>query len=71
MKNNPKVSSLQGFIHAYKWNPPVDVPVTGNYLEQTVEAVRKIQLQMGIQGGDGKNIGPQTKRGLWGRGWRG
>jgi lysozyme len=71
MKNNPKVSSLQGFIHAYKWNPPVDVPVTGNYLEQTVEAVRKIQLQMGIQGGDGRNIGPQTKRGLWGRGWRG
>jgi GH25 family lysozyme M1 (1,4-beta-N-acetylmuramidase) len=67
----PAVASLQGFIHAYKWNPPIDVPVTGNYLDQTADALRRAQLQMGIKGGDGRNVGPQTKHGLWDRGWRG
>jgi lysozyme len=67
-----KVESLQKFLNAYPWKPPLPaLPVTGNYLDQTTEVIRGAQIQMGISGGDGRNLGPQTRRGLWDRGWRG
>jgi GH25 family lysozyme M1 (1,4-beta-N-acetylmuramidase) len=72
MRNNPKVASLQRFLNAYGWKPPLPIlPATGNYLDQTKAVVAAAQKQMGIFSGDGANIGPQTKRGLWDRGWRG
>ncbi len=69
---SPAVASLQKFLNAYPWKPPLPLlPVTGNYLDQTTEVLKQAQAQMGIAGGDGRNIGPQTRRGLWDRGWRG
>lgn len=68
----PAVASLQRFLNAYPWKPALPIlPVTGNYLDQTTEVLRRAQGQMNISGGDGRNVGPQTKSGLWDRGWRG
>lgn len=72
MMNNPSVASLQRFLNAYNWRPALPLlPATGNYLDQTVAVLRAAQVQMGVQGGDGRNVGPQTKAALWVRGWRG
>lgn len=72
MMNHPTVRSLQDFSNKHNWRPALPLlPVTGNYLDQTVNVIRLAQLQMGIQGGDGRNVGPQTKQGFWNLGWRG
>lgn len=72
MMNNPGVASLQRFLNAHAWSPALPLlPVTGNYLDQTVAVLRAAQGQLGVQGGDGRNVGPQTKLKLWAAGWRG
>jgi hypothetical protein len=74
MKDNPRVASLQRFLNAYPWKPPLPVlPVTGNYLDQTKEVVAGAQHQMDVTGPDanGETVGPRTNRALWDRGWRG
>jgi GH25 family lysozyme M1 (1,4-beta-N-acetylmuramidase) len=68
----PPVKSLQGFLNAEKWRPPLPLlPVTGNYLDKTAAVLKAAQAQMSVRGGDGRNVGPQTKAALWARGWRG
>jgi lysozyme len=68
----PKVESLQKFLNAYAWKPALKVlPTTGKYLDLTAAVLADAQRQMGIVNGDGRNVGPQTKSGLWDRGWRG
>lgn len=70
--NGDGVASLQRFLNGYPWNPPLPLlPITGNYLDQTANVLRRAQALMGVVGGDGRNIGPQTKQALWARGWRG
>lgn len=74
MRNNPRVASLQRFLNAYPWKPPLDLlPATGNYLDQTKAVVAGAQKQMGVTGSDadGSIVGPRTNHGLWDRGWRG
>jgi hypothetical protein len=72
MMNNPAVASLQRFLNAFNWTPDLPLlPATGNYLDQTVGVLRSAQAQMGVQGGDGRNVGSQTKAALWARGFRG
>jgi hypothetical protein len=72
LMNNPGVASLQRFLNAYNWRPALPLlPATGNYLDQTVNVLRQAQAQMGVRGGDGRNVGPATKAALWRRGWRG
>jgi hypothetical protein len=72
MRGDSRVASLQRFLNAYRWVPALPLlPVTGNYLDQTAAVLASAQVQMGITGGDGRNTGPQTRRGLWERGWRG
>jgi len=64
------VSSLQGWgngeFGAY-WR----LPVTGYYGPMTQQAVAEFQRRAGIVGGDGRNLGPQTRAKLWAYGWRG
>lgn len=66
------VKSLQRFLNAYGWSPALPLlPVTGFYGDQTTAVLKSAQVQMRIVGGDGRNVGPQTKAALWARGWRG
>lgn len=73
----PAVASLQRFLNAYNWQPPLPLlPVTGNYLDQTTSVLRAAQRQMGVRNADGTQadgtrIGDMTKPALWARGWRG
>lgn len=45
--------------------------VDGIYGEATTGVVREFQRRCGIVGGDGRNIGPQTKQAMWRFGFRG
>lgn len=72
MRGDRRVASLQRFLNAYRWVPALPLlPITGNYLDQTAAVLAAAQQQMGVSGGDGRNTGPQTRRALWERGWRG
>lgn len=74
MRNNPDVAALQAFLNAYDWRPALPLlPVTGNYLDQTVAVVKAAQAQMGVTGPDanGRDVGPRTNAALWARGYRG
>jgi peptidoglycan hydrolase-like protein with peptidoglycan-binding domain len=46
------------------------LPVTGNYLAQTADVVRRAQAQCGIADGDGTVVGPRTKAAFYARGLR-
>lgn len=72
MKNHPAVASLQRFCNLYNWTPDLPIlPVTGNYLDQTADVIRRAGMQMGVPANDGKDIGPRYKDAFWARGWRG
>lgn len=73
MRGDDRVKALQRFLNAYGWRPALPLlPVTGNYLEQTVAVVAAAQVQMGIAGTDanGRTVGPRTKAALASRGAR-
>lgn len=71
-QSGPAVASLQRFLNFFGWRPPLPLLVVdGQYGNMTVAVVRSAQAQMGIAGADGRNVGPQTRAGLWARGWRG
>lgn len=44
---------------------------TGFYGDATTAGIREFQHRVGVTGGDGRNVGPQTKRALWSHGFRG
>lgn len=46
-------------------------PVAPSYGPQTVAFLRNFQVRVGIKGGDGTNIGPQTAQALYNQGFRG
>ena len=73
MRSDSRVAAFQRQSNAYPWAPELPVlPATGNYLDQTVDLVRRVQQQLGITGADadGKTIGPRTKAALAARGFR-
>jgi N-acetyl-anhydromuramyl-L-alanine amidase AmpD len=71
-QTNASIGSLQRFLNAFNWVPALPLlPVTGYYGDQTAGVLKSAQAQMKVTGGDGRNIGPQTKQALWARGWRG
>jgi peptidoglycan hydrolase-like protein with peptidoglycan-binding domain len=45
------------------------LPVTGYYGDQTTAVIAEFQRRAGIAGGDGRNVGPQTKAALWAMGY--
>lgn len=64
MRNDSRVMALQRYCNAAPWAPELPLlPVTGNYLAQTREVVRRAQAQLGVTGSDadGSVIGPRTK----------
>jgi peptidoglycan hydrolase-like protein with peptidoglycan-binding domain len=64
MRNDSRVRALMRYRNAAPWDPELPLlPVTGNYLDQTREVVRRAQAQLGITGpdADGTVIGPRTK----------
>jgi len=73
MRTDSRVIALQRFLNAYKWNPalPLLTPL-GNYLEQTVDVVRRAQAQCGVTGPDanGRVVGPRTIAAFAARGAR-
>jgi D-alanyl-D-alanine carboxypeptidase len=71
-QSGPAIASLQRFCNAFNWVPALPLlRVDGDYGPKTADVLRRAQLQMGVRGGDGRNVGPQTKAALWARGWRG
>jgi glycoside hydrolase-like protein/putative peptidoglycan binding protein len=46
-------------------------PVSGYYGDQTTAVVREFQSRVGIRGGDGRNVGPQTRTAMYQYGFRG
>jgi len=73
MSNDPRVMALQRFLNAYGWRPALPLlPVTGNYLDQTVAVVRAAQAQCGVTGpdADGTVVGPRTSAAFAARGAR-
>lgn len=46
------------------------LPVTGYYGDMTTAVIAEFQRRTGITGGDGRNIGPQTKTAMWTLGYR-
>lgn len=64
MRDDSRVMALQRYLNAAPWSPELPLlPVTGNYLDQTVAVVRRAQAQLGVTGADavGTPIGPRTK----------
>lgn len=47
------------------------LPVTGLYGDMTVAVVKEFQRRIGIVGGDGRNVGVQTRAALYNAGFRG
>jgi hypothetical protein len=45
--------------------------VDGAYGDATTAVVKEFQRRSGIVGGDGRNVGPQTKQAMWRFGYRG
>jgi hypothetical protein len=73
MRNDLRVAALQRFLNAYAWRPALPLlPVTGNYLAQTVAVVRAAQAQVGVTGpdADGTTVGPRTIAAFAARGAR-
>lgn len=71
-QSNSSVASLQRFLNAYNWVPALPLlTIDGAYGPATAGVLRSAQVQMHVTGGDGRNVGPQTKQALWARGWRG
>lgn len=73
MRNDSRVMALQRFLNAYGWRPELPLlPVTGNYLDQTVAVVRGAQAQCGVTGpdADGTIVGPRTSSAFAARGAR-
>jgi hypothetical protein len=71
MKNDQRVRRLQEFLNRYPWRPELPLlPTTGNYLEQTVDVVRRAQAQCGVTGpdADGTIVGPRTSSAFASRG---
>ena len=74
MRGDADVAALQAFCNAHDWRPALPLlPVTGNYLDQTVAVIAAAQAQMGVTGPDanGRDVGPRTNAALWARGFRG
>jgi lysozyme len=46
------------------------LPVTGFYGDLTTAVIKEFQRRVGVVGGDGRNVGDQTKRALWAAGYR-
>jgi hypothetical protein len=72
--NVPAVASLQRFLNAEPWSPPLPVLApTATTGPKTVAVVRAAQEQCGVTGPDavGTPVGPRTKAAFWARGWRG
>jgi hypothetical protein len=73
MKADRRVAALQRFLNAYGWRPALPLlPVTGNYLDQTVAVVKAAQAQCGVTGPDanGRIVGPRTCAAFAARGAR-
>jgi hypothetical protein len=73
MRSDSRVAAFQRQSNDEPWDPELPVvPVTGNYLDQTVDLVRRVQQQLGVTGADanGRTIGPRTKTALAARGFR-
>lgn len=62
-ERSDRVKRLQSFmIHAF---PAYNrYPATGFYGDQTTAGIAEFQFRVGIKGGDGRNIGPQTTAAL-------
>lgn len=73
MRSDSRVAAFQRQSNAYDWQPELPLlPVTGNYLDETVAVVKDAQAQMGITGPDanGRTIGPRTTAALAQRSFR-
>jgi hypothetical protein len=72
--SGPAVASLQRFLNAEPWSPPLPaLAPDGDYGPKTVAVVRAAQEQCGVTGpaAVGTPVGPRTKAAFWARGWRG
>jgi hypothetical protein len=70
-QNNPAIARMQVFFNQNFSAYSSISPTQGDYGPQTTAVVAEFQRRVGIVGGDGRNVGPQTKQALWQYGFRG
>lgn len=69
-QQGPAIAHLQAWCNAMFQSYSHISPVNGRYGDQTTAVIAEFQRRVGIPGGDGRNVGPQTKAALWGLGYR-
>lgn len=70
-QNSPAIQRLQVWFNQNFQAYSHISPTSGDYGPQTTAVIAEFQRRVGIVGGDGRNVGPQTKRALWQYGFRG
>lgn len=71
MSNNPRIASLQTFLHSYFPSYAGTLPSTGNYLSQTQAVIAEFQRRVKLTGRDGSIIDAETLNYLRQYGWHG
>lgn len=70
-QSSPHVQNLQAWLNRMYPAYSHIGPLSEHYGPQTVAVLREFQARVGIKGGDGTNIGPQTAQALYSAGFRG
>lgn len=69
-QSNPTIAHLQAFTNQV-FQAYSHLPVTGFYGDATTQVVKEFQRRVGIIGGDGRNVGVQTRAKFYEHGFRG
>lgn len=70
-QTSPEIRDLQGWLNTTFPAYSKISPVSGYYGDQTTSVIKEFQHRVGIAGGDGRNVGPQTRTALYQFGFRG
>lgn len=69
-QTNDTIQHLQAWLNT-TYSAYSHLPVTGFYGSMTATVIKEFQRRVGIIGGDGMNVGVQTRAALYNAGWRG
>lgn len=70
-QNSPAIARVQVWLNTNFPAYSNISPTEGDYGPQTTKVIAEFQRRVGIIGGDGRNVGPQTKQAMWQLGFRG
>jgi hypothetical protein len=70
-QTSPAIQHAQSWFNANFQSYSRINPVSGYYGDQTTAVVKEFQRRVGIRGGDGRNVGNQTRQAMYQFGFRG